>query len=39
MSQTELDNGLDPSAEKMAEAIIAGQQAEITQMEAMLKGS
>ena len=37
MSQTELDNGLDPSAEKMAEAIIAGQQAEITQMEAMLK--
>ncbi|MFE5644787.1 DUF305 domain-containing protein [Rhodococcus sp. NPDC056516] len=39
MSQTEIDNGLDPSAAAMAEAIIACQQAEITQMEAMLKGS
>ncbi|MCJ0902979.1 DUF305 domain-containing protein [Rhodococcus sp. ARC_M6] len=36
MSETEIADGLDPAAEKMAEEIIAGQQAEITQMEAML---
>ncbi|MDI9916072.1 DUF305 domain-containing protein [Rhodococcus sp. IEGM 1379] len=38
MSETEIADGLDPASEKMAEAIIAGQQAEITQMEAMLAG-
>ena len=36
MSQTELDSGLDPTAEKLAEEIIAAQQAEIVQMQAML---
>lgn len=36
MSQTELDSGLDSTTEKLAEEIIAAQQAEIVQMQTML---
>ena len=36
MSNTELRDGTNPDAKKMAEAIIANQQAEITQMQGML---
>lgn len=36
MSNTELKDGINPDARKMAQAIIANQQAEITQMRGML---
>lgn len=36
MSNTELQDGINPDAKKMAQAIIANQQAEITQMRGML---
>ena len=36
MSNTELSDGTNPDAKKMAEAIIANQQAEISQMQGML---
>jgi uncharacterized protein (DUF305 family) len=36
MANTELRDGTNPDAKKLAEAIIANQQAEITQMQGML---
>ena len=36
MAQTELTDGMNPDAQKMAQGIVDGQQAEITEMQSIL---